>query len=209
MQVVSQNTNMYSYSYDYLIKCLIIGDSGTGKSALMTRFTDDIFNPSYISTIGVDFNIKTVTHKDKIVKFQIWDTAGQDRFRTLTSSYYRGSGAIIICYDISNRETFYSVDKWLEEAKIFSNCNPIFILCGTKIDLDSKRQVTFSEGLKFANLHNMKFFECSAKNNVNLNEIFDSIANERIVYISNIPEINKNKINLSNNQISKTKKCCF
>ena len=83
--------------YDYLIKCLVIGDSGTGKSSIMMRFTDDIFDYSYISTIGVDFKIKTMDFQDKTIKFQIWDTAGQDRFRTLTSSYYRGSNAILIC----------------------------------------------------------------------------------------------------------------
>ena len=93
-------------SYDYLIKCLVIGDSGIGKSSLMVRFTDDVFNNHYISTIGVDFKIKTMVLNKKTVKFQIWDTAGQDRFRTITSSYYRGSNAILICYDVTERETF-------------------------------------------------------------------------------------------------------
>jgi Ras-related protein Rab-1A len=188
----------------------MIGDSGTGKSALMNRFTDDIFNPSYISTIGVDFNIKTITHKDKTIKFQIWDTAGQDRFRTLTSTYYRGSGAVIICYDISNRETFNSVGKWLEEAKMFSNSKPIYILCGTKSDLYSNRLVTYSEGELFAKLNGMIFFECSAKSNYNIEEIFNSIAEERIVYISSTPNYNvdsRNKINLV--QVKKSKSCCF
>ena len=90
-------------SYDYLIKCLVIGDSGIGKTSLMTRFTDDIFNNQYTSTIGVDFKIKTMKFKNKIIKFQIWDTAGQDRFRTITSSYYRGSNAILICYNVADR----------------------------------------------------------------------------------------------------------
>ena len=162
--------------YDYLIKCLIIGDSGIGKSAMMIRFTDDIFKFQFISTIGVDFKIKTIDYKDKKIKFQIWDTAGQERFRTITSSYYHGADVVLICYDVTDKETFNNLEKWLDEIKQYSATLPQIILCGTKNDLEIKRAVLYNEGKEFAQKNNMLFFETSSKNNVNITEIFNSIA---------------------------------
>ena len=150
---------MSTNDYDYLIKCLVVGDSGTGKSSLMMRFTDDVFNTTYISTIGVDFKIKTMDFRDKTVKFQIWDTAGQDRFRTITASYYRGSNAVILCYDITDKNTFQNINKWLEEVKNFSVGTPLLILCGTKTDLEEKRVVSYEEAEEYAKINNMRFFE--------------------------------------------------
>jgi len=203
-------------SYDYLIKCLVIGDSGIGKSSLMLRFTDDVFNNQYISTIGVDFKIKTMPFKNKITKFQIWDTAGQDRFRTITSSYYRGSNAILICYDVTENETFRNVKKWLEEVKMYSTGNPFLILCGTKSDLENKRQVSTIEGMNYAKNNNMLFFETSAKNNLNIKEIFESIAESKITtMISTQDDIysksdlrNRKKINLQPSNEKKGKNTC-
>lgn len=101
--------------YDYLFKLLLIGDSGVGKSCLLLRFADDTYTQSYISTIGVDFKIRTLGIDDKTVKLQIWDTAGQERFRTITSSYYRGAHGIIIVYDVTDRESFTNVRHWIHE----------------------------------------------------------------------------------------------
>lgn len=173
-----------SDTYDYLIKTVIVGDSGIGKSSIMIRFAEDIFNYHYISTIGVDFKLSTIKYKNKSIKFQIWDTAGQDRFRTITSTYYRGSQGTIICYDITDRNTFNSVIKWLEEVKKYSINEPILILCGTKADLESEREVSLTDGLEFAKLHNMKFFETSAKDNKNIKEIFEFIAENKLHYNS-------------------------
>lgn len=180
-------------SYDYLIKCLIVGDSGTGKSSLMLRFTDDVFNTSYISTIGVDFKLKTINYKDKNFKFQIWDTAGQDRFRTITSSYYRGADAVIVCYDISDRNTFKNIGKWLEEVERYSFSKPLIILCGTKNDLET-REISYEEGFEFANSQSISFVETSSKNNSKIMEIFESIADNKI----------KRTVNLSNNVYDKS-----
>mmetsp|Transcript_49208 Transcript_49208/g.71860 ORF Transcript_49208/g.71860 Transcript_49208/m.71860 type:complete len:109 (+) Transcript_49208:102-428(+) len=101
--------------YDYLFKLLLIGDSGVGKSCLLLRFADDTYTESYISTIGVDFKIRTITQDSKTVKLQIWDTAGQERFRTITSSYYRGAHGIIVVYDVTDMESFNNVKQWLHE----------------------------------------------------------------------------------------------
>ncbi len=161
--------------YDYLVKCLIVGDSGIGKSSVMTRFADDVYNPVYVSTIGVDFKIRTLQHKNKKLKLQIWDTAGQERFRAVTSSYYRGSNAVILCYDITDLETFSSLDKWLGEIKKYSTKSPILVLCGTKSDLISERKVSENQGKEYAELNNMMFIETSAKNGSNVLELFELI----------------------------------
>ncbi|CAM0958698.1 unnamed protein product [Alopecurus aequalis] len=106
---------MSSAEYDYLFKLLLIGDSSVGKSCLLLRFADDAYVDTYISTIGVDFKIRTVELDGKSVKLQIWDTAGQERFRTITSSYYRGAHGIIIVYDVTDMESFNNVKQWLSE----------------------------------------------------------------------------------------------
>lgn len=204
-------------SYDYLIKCLLIGDSGIGKSSLMMRFTEDMFIEKYMSTIGVDFKIKTMNYKNKLIKFQIWDTAGQDRFRTITSSYYRGSNAIIICYDITEIASFQNVKKWMEEVKMYSIAKPILILCGTKNDLDNKRQISKNEGEEYAKKNGMIFFETSAKNNININDIFEIIAEKKIASIENMYKdtyynnLNNKKINLDPthyHNLNYKKSCC-
>merc|ERR1712083_1266763 len=127
--------------YDYLFKLLLIGDSGVGKSCLLLRFADDIYTESYISTIGVDFKIRTVELDGKTIKLQIWDTAGQERFRTITSSYYRGAHGIIIVYDITDVESFNNVRQWLFEIDRFASEHVNKLLVGNKSDLDQKRCV--------------------------------------------------------------------
>ena len=198
--------------YDWLIKCLIIGDSGVGKSSVLLRLSDDKYIDSYICTIGVDFKINTITTQYGVTKFQIWDTAGQERFRTITSSYYRGSKFIMICYDITDIETFKSVAKWLMEVKNFGSSDVYLVLCGTKCDLEYKRKVTYEEGNEFAKNHNMDFFECSAKNNVNIMEIFKKTAEKIINETQNmtVDKLYKKNNIILNNNTNKTKRssCC-
>ena len=179
------------------------------------RFADDIFNSNYISTIGVDFKIRTMEFKNKIVKFQIWDTAGQERFRTLTASYYRGSNAILLCYDISDKNTFNNINIWLEEIKRYSTGKPLLILCGNKPDLEDKREVYKKDAEEYAKINNMYFFESSSKNNSNITEIFELIAENKIITtlgeINNIVDksnIGKRNINLKQTINSKEKTCC-
>ena len=120
--------------YDFLFKLLLIGDSGVGKSCLLLRFADDTYTESYISTIGVDFKIRTIELEGKTVKLQIWDTAGQERFRTITSSYYRGAQGIILVYDVANRESFDALPKWFAELETYVSSSVVKIIVGNKVD---------------------------------------------------------------------------
>lgn len=121
----------------------MIGDSGVGKSCLLLRFADDTYTESYISTIGVDFKIRTIDLDGKTIKLQIWDTAGQERFRTITSSYYRGAHGIIVVYDCTDQETFNNVKQWLEEIDRYACNNVNKLLVGNKCDLHTKKVVDY------------------------------------------------------------------
>ncbi|KAL0401006.1 UNVERIFIED_CONTAM: Ras-related protein RIC1 [Sesamum latifolium] len=134
---------------DYLFKLLLIGDSGVGKSCLLLRFADDSYLDSYISTIGVDFKIRTVEQDGKTIKLQIWDTAGQERFRTITSSYYRGAHGIIIVYDVTDQESFNNVKQWLNEIDRYASENVNKLLVGNKCDLADNRAVPYETAKAF------------------------------------------------------------
>ncbi|KAJ7074246.1 GTP-binding protein ypt1 [Mycena amicta] len=142
---------MHTSEYDFLFKLLLIGDSGVGKSCLLLRFADDTYTESYISTIGVDFKIRTIELEGKTVKLQIWDTAGQERFRTITSSYYRGAHGIIVVYDVTDNDTFTNVKQWLQEIDRYASEGVNKLLVGNKSDLTGKKVVEYSVA-KFSQL---------------------------------------------------------
>lgn len=144
----------------------------------MLRFADDTYTESYISTIGVDFKIRTIELDGKTVKLQIWDTAGQERFRTITSSYYRGAHGIIIVYDVTDRQSFQNVEHWLKEIDKYATGNVNKLLVGNKSDLQSKKVVTYDEAKEFADKHGIKFLETSAKNSHNVEQAFQTMATE-------------------------------
>ena len=164
--------------YDFLFKLLLIGKSAVGKSSLLLRFSDNIFNEVSLPTIGVDFKIRTIDLSGKTVKLQIWDTAGQERFRTITSSYYKGTHGIILTYDITDKQSFKDIENWLTEVEKFANENVIKLLVGNKSDLESSRQVKFEEGKEFADSLGIQFIETSAKNSSNVEKAFFTLANE-------------------------------
>jgi len=164
--------------YDYLFKLLLIGDSGVGKSCLLLRFADHTYTESYISTIGVDFKIRTIDLDGKTIKLQIWDTAGQERFRTITSSYYRGAHGIIVVYDVTDAESFSNVKQWLNEIDRYASENVNKLLVGNKCDLKTKKVVDFETAKDFADKLNIQFLETSAKAATNVEKAFLTMAAE-------------------------------
>ncbi|CAJ0559903.1 unnamed protein product, partial [Mesorhabditis spiculigera] len=164
--------------YDYLFKLLLIGDSGVGKSCLLLRFADDTYTESYISTIGVDFKIRTIELDGKTIKLQIWDTAGQERFRTITSSYYRGAHGIIVVYDITDQESFNNVKQWLQEIDRYACENVNKLLVGNKCDLTAKRAVETAAAKEYADQLSIPFLETSAKSSTNVEQAFLTMASE-------------------------------
>jgi len=164
--------------YDYLFKLLLIGDSGVGKSCLLLRFADHTYTESYISTIGVDFKIRTIDLDGKTIKLQIWDTAGQERFRTITSSYYRGAHGIIVVYDVTDMESFNNVKQWLNEIDRYAVENVCKLLVGNKCDLVAKRQVDYDTAKDFADKLDIPFLETSAKAATNVEKAFLTMAAE-------------------------------
>ncbi|GAW06271.1 gtp-binding protein ypt1 [Lentinula edodes] len=169
---------MHTSEYDYLFKLLLIGDSGVGKSCLLLRFADDTYTESYISTIGVDFKIRTIELEGKTVKLQIWDTAGQERFRTITSSYYRGAHGIIVVYDVTDNDTFTNVKQWLQEIDRYASEGVNKLLVGNKSDLTSKKVVEYSVAKEFADQLSIPFLETSAKNATNVEQAFLTMAKQ-------------------------------
>ncbi|XP_013637659.1 PREDICTED: ras-related protein RABD1 [Brassica oleracea var. oleracea] len=167
-----------STEYDYLFKLLLIGDSSVGKSCLLLRFADDAYIDSYISTIGVDFKIRTIELDGKTVKLQIWDTAGQERFRTITSSYYRGAHGIIIVYDCTEMESFNNVKQWLSEIDRYANDSVCKLLIGNKNDMVESKVVSTETGKALADELGIPFLETSAKDSINVEQAFLTIAGE-------------------------------
>jgi len=179
--------------YDFLFKLLLIGDSGVGKSCLLLRFADDTYTESYISTIGVDFKIRTVELDGKTIKLQIWDTAGQERFRTITSSYYRGAHGIIVVYDVTDLDSFNNVKLWLHEIDRYASDNVNKLLVGNKSDLSSKRAVTFEQGKEFADSLGIEFVETSAKISTNVEKAFMAMSAQIKAKMKTQPTNSKDK----------------
>ncbi|BFZ57285.1 GTP-binding protein [Savitreella phatthalungensis] len=164
-------------NYDLLMKLLVIGDSGVGKSCLLLRFSEDSFTPSFITTIGIDFKIKNITLDDKRVKLQIWDTAGQERFRTITTVYYRGAQGILLVYDVTAASSFDNVKTWFSNIQEHAAEDVSVILIGNKCDCDpASRQVTYEQGKQLADSLGIQFVEASAKTNVGVEDAFLSLA---------------------------------
>ncbi|KAH7819507.1 Rab1d [Monocercomonoides exilis] len=158
--------------YDYIFKILLIGDSGVGKSSVLLRFVDDVFSDSYVASIGVDFRVRTVKVGDKIVKLHLWDTAGQERFRSIITQFYRGSRGIFVMYDVTNRDSFNSVQMWLKDIENFTTEDPVRLLIGNKADLASRRVIPFQLGKQLAETVGMPFIETSAKSSQNVDAAF-------------------------------------
>merc|ERR1740130_715348 len=181
------------YCSDYLFKLLLIGDSGVGKSCLLLRFADDTYTESYISTIGVDFKIRTIDLDGKSIKLQIWDTAGQERFRTITSSYYRGAHGIIVVYDVTDTDSFDNVKQWLHEIDRCACENVNKLLVGNKSDLTTKKAVDYNTAKEYSEDLGIPFLETSAKNATNVEAASMTMAAEIKNRMVNTPKEATNK----------------
>lgn len=176
---------MTSNRYDYVFKILTIGESSVGKSCLLLRLCENTFDSSHVMTVGIDFKIKYCNINGVVTKLQVWDTSGQERFRTITKNYYKGGDGILLVYDITDRESFDSMRNWIKQIELYAKPNVIKVMVGNKVDLSSERKVSYEEGYQLAQEFNLNFFESSAKDNINVHESFLLLATQ-------ILELNKN-----------------
>ena len=194
---------------DTVYKVLLLGDSSVGKTCFLLRYCDRTFQEAHLSTIGLDYRLKSMTlNNEKNIKLQIWDTAGQDRFRALTKNYYKGANGIILIYDISTTQTFENVKVWINQIKEEANANVIIYLVGNKIDLPKdKRTVSEEEGQKLVDEYKFLFKEASAKEGTNVNEIFQELVEK--IDAEAKPEVpNTEKKNQLYQAKDKKRNCC-
>ena len=185
-------------SEDIVYKVLLLGDSSVGKTCFLLRYCDKSFQDAHLSTIGLDYRLKTLTLKNKkSIKLQIWDTAGEDRFRAITKNYYKGANGIILIYDVTNLQTYENVKNWITQIREEANPNVIIYLAGNKIDIpEESRAVKTSDGQKIADEYQLPFKETSAKDGMNVNEIFQELVEKIDEVFSKIeqPKDPRNKL---------------
>ena len=205
--------------YDFLFKMILIGDSSVGKSNILLKYLKDEFDPNSKATVGVEFGTKNIILNNKKIKVQIWDTAGEERYRSITSAYYKGAKGAFIVYDITRRNTFDNIDKWIVDLKTNGDKNISIVLIGNKSDLEDKREVKKDEGVKKSEECKTAFLETSALNGDNIYKAFDELIEQIYInHYSNIEEekemeidkgVNLNEENQQEENNNKKKKCCF
>lgn len=163
-----------------LIKLLMVGDSGVGKSSLLTRFVDDSFNPSFVTTIGIDFRIRILEVDGVHFKLQVWDTAGQERFRSITAAFYRGAMGVLLAYDSTNPQSFAMLPMWMETIRARTVPDACLMLIATKCDKTQESVVSAEQGRLFAAEHDIMFIETSAKDNINVGACFTMLTTQVI-----------------------------
>ncbi|CAD8143252.1 unnamed protein product [Paramecium octaurelia] len=197
--------------FDFLVKLLIIGDSGVGKTCLLMRYCENLFTNNHLTTIGIDFKLKTIEVGGKKVKIQIWDTAGQERFRTITQTYYKGAQGIILVYGVDDKVSFQSIENWMKQINTHAQEGVSKLLVANKSDC-ADRVVQTQEGQRLADQYGIPFFETSAKNGTNIYEIFNSIAKMVIDKQNKDPLDRPSNVQLSQQPQSETQKkqggCC-
>ena len=192
--------------FDVKYKIMVLGESKVGKTSLIKRYTKDQFGGVYLTTVGMDFQDKIIEIEDKKVRLQVWDTAGQERFRNVTKSYFQSSHGLLVVYDITDKESFDKINFWMENIKNNAPENAKLILVGNKCDLANERKVTIEDGENKARYYNIKFFESSAKDGTNVNELFFYLVNE--IYQDDKTKEKDNKNLLKLNKEKKGKKGC-
>jgi Ras-related protein Rab-8A len=194
----------------HLYKILLLGDCAVGKSCLLLRYCDDSFQEAHLTTIGLDFRLKTINLNDnRKVKIQIWDTAGEDRFRSITRNYYKGAKGILLIFDVTDKETFTHVRDWIERIHEESPEGITICLVGNKIDMNESRVISNEEGKKIADEFKIPYFETSAKSNIGVEEVFTYLVKEvDTIYMNEHKEEVGRKTVLNQKTKNKKKKCC-
>ena len=198
-------------NFDEKIKIMIIGESKTGKTSLISRYCNNEFYGAYLSTIGIDFQIKNIILNNKNIRLQIWDTAGEERYRNIAKNYFQSSDGFIVVYDISNSESFDKLDNWIEQIKNNAQETSKMILFGNKSDMEDSRQVSKEEGEEYARKNNLSFFEVSAKEGTNVQEGFEFFVKEILNSFSPNENYKKRKSKMLSTPIQLPKKkrsCC-
>ncbi|XP_027025800.1 ras-related protein Rab-3B [Tachysurus fulvidraco] len=201
-------------NFDYMFKLLIIGNSSVGKTSFLFRYADDSFSNSFVSTVGIDFKVKTVYRNDKRVKLQIWDTAGQERYRTITTAYYRGAMGFILMYDITNEESFNAVQDWATQIKTYSWDNAQVILVGNKCDMADERVIPVEKGKHLADQLGFEYYEVSAKENINVRQVFERLVDIICVKMSERVDVDPSMVSgakatrLSDKPTQLPQNCC-
>lgn len=172
-------TNGKTQHFDLLVKVLMLGNSNVGKTWLLIRYSQEIEPSSSIATIGIDFKVKFMSIEGSKIKLQIWDTAGAERFQSLTSSVYRGAHGVVLIYDVADRRTFTSIEQWIAQIHRHADTDVNIVLVGNKCDVGAdEREVSEEEGQRLADHFAVPFFEASAKKNVNVEAVFTRLAAE-------------------------------
>ena len=171
--------------YDALYKVIIVGNSCTGKSSILLRLCDNIFTESYLTTIGVDFKIRTFAVDNKKVKLQIWDTAGQERFHNIITSYFKGADAVVIVFDLTDIDSFNSIGNWVSEAQQYASAKSKRYLFGAKSDITDKRTISFEDASNMAKEFKMNYIEVSSKTGSNIQKAFTSLSGDLLHSIPN------------------------
>ena len=199
--------------YDLLFKLILIGDSSVGKSNILLKYLKGEFDKNSKATVGVEFGTKNIMINNKKIKIQIWDTAGQERYRSITSAYYKGAKGALIVYDITRKNTFDNIDKWISDLKLNGDKNICILIVGNKSDLNEQREVDKELGKKKAEMFKTAFMETSALNGENISKAFEEVIEQIYQLNKNAFEENAKKdidrgVNLNDNKDDNKKKCC-
>ena len=190
---------------EQLVKIVIIGDSGVGKSSMLLRFVENKYDDFFLPTIGLEFFIKKININNKIYKIHIWDLAGQDRCRSLVTSYYRNAQGILLAFDLTNQDSFKNIEKWISNIYKYGRNNVKIILVGTKSDLEQDIKVSAEQIEKFAQYINVSYYEISAKNNSNIEESFEDLVKQIQLNLDIEKDLNNKYVSLSS---KKNTTCC-
>ncbi len=189
-------------NYNLIFKIVLIGDSNVGKTNILSKYLQNEFNPDSKATVGVEFGSKTININNNVIKAQIWDTAGTEKYRSITNAYYKGAKGAFVVYDISRKASFNNIDKWLFDLKNNGDENINIVIIGNKIDLENQREVTTEEGEKKAIINKASFIETSAKNGDNIEKAFNLMIEN--VY-ENFKKEKENKENIDSEELNKEK----